>query len=92
MNSREFYIYLFTEALLCVSDDGRKGLGSRMLDNISGHSHSGESRLRLKGRVYLKHMASVRDTSDYAPGSGGGAHEYSLTITMVGSRGDLLLF
>lgn len=91
--AREFYIYLFTEALLCVADEGRsgssagKGLGSRVMDGLSGnHQQSGASdnKLRLKGRVYVRHMASARDTSVYAPD--GTAREYSLTISMVDIR------
>lgn len=50
-NVREFLVYLFDEAILCVTDDKRKGDGKRR-DNI-----------RLKGRVYVKHIRNVADTS-----------------------------
>jgi len=76
--SREFYIYLFAEALLCVSDDAKKGIG-RMMDGL--HSSPSGDKLRLKGRVYIRHISRVEDTSHSAtPDSDG---EYTLTITMV---------
>ncbi|CEQ42106.1 SPOSA6832_03892, partial [Sporobolomyces salmonicolor] len=67
--TREFLVYLFEEAILCVTDDKRKGL-NKLVDGISGNT----DKLRLKGRVYIRHVRSVFDTS-----SGG---DLSLTITM----------
>jgi hypothetical protein len=67
----EHQVYLFEEALLCVTDDKRKGLG-KIVDGISG----GNDRLRLKGRVYLRHIRQVDDSSSGTDG------ELSLTITM----------
>lgn len=84
LSSREFYIYLFTEALLCVSDDSRKGIGSRVIDGLAGKDISqSENKLRLKGRVYVRHMASAKDTTEYT--SDGTPREFSLTISMVRS-------
>jgi hypothetical protein len=54
-----------------VTDDKRKGLG-KIVDGISG----GNDRLRLKGRVYVRHIRRVEDSSSPSDG------ELSLTITM----------
>ncbi|GAA5869732.1 hypothetical protein JCM1840_000574 [Sporobolomyces johnsonii] len=67
--TREFLVYLFEEAILCVTDDKRKGL-NKLVDGLSGNT----DKLRLKGRVYIRHVRSVIDTSN------GG--DLSLTITM----------
>ncbi len=60
-NVREFLVYLFEEAILCVADDRRKG-------------GVNEGKLRLKGRVYVRHIRSVVDSST--------EEELSLTINM----------
>jgi len=60
-NVREFLVYLFEEAILCVADDKRKG-------------GQNEGKLRLKGRVYVRHIRSVVDSSS--------DDELSLTINM----------
>ncbi|GAA6015176.1 hypothetical protein JCM11491_000493 [Sporobolomyces phaffii] len=67
--SREFLVYLFEEAILCVADDKRKGLG-KIADAMTGNS----DKLRLKGRVYVRHIRNVVDTSKDG--------DLSLTITM----------
>ncbi|GAA6058546.1 hypothetical protein JCM10212_006985 [Sporobolomyces blumeae] len=67
--SREFLVYLFEEAILCVASDKRKGLG-KLADAMTGNS----DKLRLKGRVYVRHIRSVADTSK--------DDDLSLTITM----------
>lgn len=61
---------LFEEAILCVTDDKRKGLG-RFVDSVSGPSND---KLHLKGRVYLRHVSKVIDTSV--------GDDLSLTISM----------
>lgn len=60
-------VYLFEEALLCVVDDKRRGYGDEASD-----------KLRLKGRVFVRHMKQVDDTS-------AASGDLSLTIQMVGS-------
>lgn len=70
-NVREFVVYLFEEALLCVVDD-RKRSGTS-----SAQAGDEEPKLRLKGRVFVKHMKQVEDTSSVSGG-------LSLTIHMVG--------
>lgn len=54
---------------MCVADDKRKGLG-KLADAVSGNS----DKLRLKGRVYVRHIRNVVDTSR--------DDDLSLTITM----------
>jgi hypothetical protein len=56
-------VYLFEEALLCVVDDKKK------------RSSTGSDKLRLKGRVFVKHMKQVEETSTLDTG-------LSLTINM----------
>lgn len=58
---------------MCVADDRRKGLASRLV--------TGGDKLRLKGRIYVKHISSVVDTS--VPG------DFSLTINMQDEKEDL---
>lgn len=77
-NIREFVVYLFEEALLCVVDDGRKNSSTSNSAHQNGNSQNGgeEPKLRLKGRVFVKHMKQVEDTSSMDGG-------LSLTIHMV---------
>ncbi|KAI5477053.1 von Willebrand RING finger domain-containing protein [Pseudohyphozyma bogoriensis] len=59
-STREFIVYLFEEAILCVADDKKKGLAGKIVDGISGGS---DAKLRLKGRVYARHIRAVVDSS-----------------------------
>ena len=59
------FLQLFEEAILCVTDDRAKG-APRGAD---------EKTLRLKGRVYVRHIKEVLNTS-------GGYGDYSITIKM----------
>ncbi|GAA5995077.1 VWA and PH domain-containing RING finger protein [Rhodotorula paludigena] len=72
--TREFTVYLFEEAILCVSDDRRRGLGKVLSAVSPSSSEGGADKLRLKGRVYVRHIRSVADTSR--------DDELSLTILM----------
>ncbi|KAG9088359.1 hypothetical protein FRC06_002076 [Ceratobasidium sp. 370] len=87
---REFYVYLFKEAIICVLEEKKKSLG-RLL--ASGNSASfdaaslassaspgfaNKSVLRLKGRIYIRHIKRLLDTSV--------AGELSLTIDMEDER------
>ena len=82
---REFYVYLFKEAIICVVEEKKRGLG-RLLSSASGSAAFGETPaaqqskgvLRLKGRIYIRHIKQVTDTS--VPG------ELSLTIDMEDER------
>ncbi|GAA5922586.1 VWA and PH domain-containing RING finger protein [Sporobolomyces koalae] len=67
--SREFLVYLFEEAILCVADDKRK-VNDKPADSFNGMS----DRLRLKGRVYVRHIRNVVDSSKDG--------DLSLTIAM----------
>jgi len=83
---REFSVYLFKEAIICVAEEKKRTLG-RFLSGISGMvsaladgstANAGppqsKSILRLKGRIYIKHIRQVTDTSVQG--------ELSLTIDM----------
>jgi hypothetical protein len=97
---REFYVYLFREAIICVAEEKKRSLG-RFLSSASGAASSfttdgasvtsgGTSQskgvLRLKGRIYIKHIRQVTDTSIQG--------ELSLTIDMEDERLDsfILIF
>ncbi|KAF9807236.1 hypothetical protein IEO21_08310 [Rhodonia placenta] len=93
---REFYVYLFREAIICVVEEKRRTLG-RLLSTASGQAGFGEGPgpgqnaqqkgvLRLKGRIYIRHIKQVTDTSV--------AGELSLTIDMEDERLDsfILIF
>ncbi len=81
---REFYVYLFREALICVLEERKKALG-RLLQGpssasgVSGeHGNGQKGVLRLKGRIYVRHIKRIIDTSV--------AGELSLTIDMEDER------
>jgi hypothetical protein len=89
---REFIVYLFREAILCVLEEKKKSLG-RLLHasgSSSGYGDAGNPQnkgvLRLKGRIYVRHIKRVIDTSV--------AGELSLTIDMEDERLDsfILIF
>ncbi|WWC91194.1 uncharacterized protein L201_006136 [Kwoniella dendrophila CBS 6074] len=77
---REFHVYLFQEALICVSEEKKSGLrgifssSSSVRSDHSSGSHHGRGVLKLKGRIYVRHVKKVIDTSIQG--------ELSLTITM----------
>jgi hypothetical protein len=76
---REFHVYLFQEALICVSEEKKKGLrgflssSSSTLSNTDGTSN-GKGVLKLKGRIFLRHVSRVFDSTVQG--------ELSLTIIM----------
>lgn len=94
---REFYVYLFREAIICVVEERKRSLG-RLLSSgansafgegsIGGGSQQASNRgvLRLKGRIYIRHIKQVTDTSV--------SGEMSLTIDMEDERLDsfILIF
>lgn len=77
---REFHVYLFQEALICVSEEKRSGLkaifssASSAKSDTSGMSGSHRGVLKLKGRIYVRHVNRIADTSTRG--------ELSLTIAM----------
>ena len=88
---REFYVYLFKEAIICVVEEKKRGLG-RLLSNASGltdtgsmASMSGQTKgvLRLKGRIYVRHVKNVTASS--------AAGEMSLTIDMEDELASFIL-
>jgi hypothetical protein len=91
---REFFVYLFKEAIICVVEEKKRGLG-RLLSNAGvgdngslngGNAGQQKGVLRLKGRIYIRHIKHVTDTSV--------AGEMSLTIDMEDERLDsfILIF
>lgn len=78
---REFHVYLFQEALICISEEKKTGFrsmfssSSSVRSNDSGTSASGRGVLKLKGRIYIRHVRKVVDSSVQG--------ELSLTIAMV---------
>lgn len=88
---REFFVYLFKEAIICVVEEKKRSLGRLLSSDPSGSGMgSGASGnkgvLRLKGRIYIKHIKQVTDTSVNG--------ELSLTIDMEDERLDsfILIF
>lgn len=85
---REFYVYLFKEAIICVVEEKKRGLG-RLLSNTSLDSSSMPSGtpskgvLRLKGRIYVRHIKNVTASS--------AAGEMSLTIDMEDELASFIL-
>lgn len=89
---REFYVYLFREALICVVEERKRSLG-RLLSNASNGFSDGASSingvngnkgvLRLKGRIYVRHIKHVTATS--------AAGEMSLTIDMEDELASFIL-
>lgn len=83
---REFYVYLFKEALICVEEEKKRSLGRLLGGGSSGFDASGSGIggapgrgvLKLKGRIYIRHIKQVTDTSV--------AGELSLTIDMEDER------
>ena len=91
---REFFVYLFREAIICVVEERKRGLG-RLLSNTGvgdtgplngGNAGQQKGVLRLKGRIYIRHIKHVTDTSVVG--------EMSLTIDMEDERLDsfILIF
>ncbi|EGO22393.1 hypothetical protein SERLADRAFT_416874 [Serpula lacrymans var. lacrymans S7.9] len=85
---REFFVYLFKEAIICVVEEKKRTLG-RFLpspsfndSSTSTSASSSQSRgvLRLKGRIYVRHIKHV--TASTSTG------EMSLTIDMEDERLD----
>ncbi|KAH9050904.1 Pleckstrin homology domain-containing protein [Lactarius deliciosus] len=83
---REFYVYLFKEAIICVAEEKKRNPWTIPLKRIGGGPPQSKSVLRLKGRIYIKHIRQVTDTSVQG--------ELSLTIDMEDERLDsfILIF
>lgn len=88
---REFFVYLFKEAIICVVEEKKRSLGRLLSSDPSGSgmgsgANSNRGVLRLKGRIYIKHIKQVMDTSVNG--------EMSLTIDMEDERLDsfILIF
>lgn len=86
---RDFYVYLFKEALICVVEEKKRSLG-RLLSTASGLTDTGSTIsaqskgvLRLKGRIYVRHVRHVTASS--------AAGEMSLTIDMEDELASFIL-
>ncbi|KAG8891726.1 hypothetical protein FRC01_014545, partial [Tulasnella sp. 417] len=95
---REFYVYLFKEAIICVLEDKKKNTSAlnRLLQSsgngasspvpglnsetasLASNATANKPVLRLKGRIYIRHIRRVHDTSTPT--------ELSLTIDMEDER------
>ncbi|KDN41245.1 hypothetical protein K437DRAFT_269762 [Tilletiaria anomala UBC 951] len=73
---REFYVYLFQEALLCVTEERKRGLSKLVAATVAvtGNEDAAKPGLKLKGRIYLRHIKRVSESSV--------AGEASLSIKM----------
>ncbi|KAG1860726.1 Pleckstrin homology domain-containing protein [Suillus subalutaceus] len=85
---REFFVYLFKEAIICVVEEKKRSLG-RFLSSpafndastsVSGsNNQSNKGVLRLKGRIYVRHIKRITAST---------SGEMSLTIEMEDERLD----
>ncbi|KIO30579.1 hypothetical protein M407DRAFT_20304 [Tulasnella calospora MUT 4182] len=83
---KEFYVYLFETAIICVSEYDKKNTNSlsRLLRPFGKGASSSvpatanKSLLKLKGRIYITHIRKVHDTSIPS--------ELSLTLDMEKER------
>lgn len=69
---KEFHVYLFQDALVCIQEERKPSI--RNLFKNSSNDQSANSVLKLKGRIYLRHVSYVSDSSNPA--------ERSLQFTM----------
>ncbi len=77
----QIYVYLFQQAIICVSDEKKKGLRGFLSSSSSSHSLRDSDKnkkekgtLKLTGRIYLHHVKRIVDSSIQG--------ELSLTIAM----------
>ncbi|EIW79368.1 hypothetical protein CONPUDRAFT_138501 [Coniophora puteana RWD-64-598 SS2] len=81
---REFYVYLFKEAIICVVEEKKRSLGrflpSPGSQDLPSTQAQAKGVLRLKGRIYVRHIKRV--TANFAAG------DMSLTIEMEDERLD----
>lgn len=70
-------VYLFPTALVCVAEEKKRGI-RQFLPRGHGHNESGV--LKLKGRIYFKHVRRIVDSTV--------AGELSLTIAMQDEKLD----
>ncbi|CAO1636982.1 unnamed protein product [Sympodiomycopsis kandeliae] len=86
---RNFWVYLFHDVLLCITQERRKERGlARLMSGTAASDRSGPNEepgphapssgpkpaLKLKGRIWLRHIAKVKDSS--VPGN------FSLSIKL----------
>jgi hypothetical protein len=78
---REFHVYLYQDALVCIAEEKKSGFRNMFSSSTStksgdsGPASAGRGVMKLKGRIYVKHVQKILDTSVQG--------ELSLTIKMV---------
>ncbi|KAG8963608.1 hypothetical protein FRC03_002803 [Tulasnella sp. 419] len=81
---REFFVYLFKEAIICVLEDKKSKISvPESHDGIDTGGAVPKGVLRLKGRIYIRHIKRVNDSSTVDEDGEG---ELSLTIDMEDER------
>jgi hypothetical protein len=86
---REFFVYLFKEALICVIEEKKRSFARLLPSSNSGADSASvptKGVLRLKGRIFVRHIRRVTDSSVMG--------ELSLTIDMEDEKLDsfILIF
>ncbi|KAL1407629.1 hypothetical protein Q8F55_007062 [Vanrija albida] len=72
---KDFHIYLFQEALICVSEERKSGLRNMFHGSSkSNGDNSNRTVLKLRGRIFLRHVHHVVDAST--------KKELSIALTM----------
>jgi hypothetical protein len=94
---REFNVYLFQEALICITEEKKSGMRSffsassarsesnpgKAVSSSTAKAAQARGALKLKGRIYLRHVARIVDSSQVG--------ELSLTIEMMDERMDAFI-
>lgn len=71
---KDFHIYLFQEALICVSEERKSGIRNMFHGSSKSNGDSNRTVLKLRGRIYLRHVHHVVDAST--------KKELSIALTM----------
>ena len=81
---RQFRVYLFQDALICISEEKKSGIRGMFSSSSSARSTdsntSARGILKLKGRIFIRHVRKILDSSVQG--------ELSLTITMIDENVD----
>lgn len=72
-NVQDFHLYLFQDALICVSEERKSGITGGIFKKNTPESPN-ESVLRMRGRIFLRDVHQVSDTST--------VNELSIALTL----------
>lgn len=82
---RTFLIYLFSDAVACISEEGPSGFtkmfkagGTLRSKSKSFTAESDKKTLKLRGRIHFKHVRKIVDSSTHT--------ELCLTLTMIDEK------